>query len=277
VLRTHTSPVQARALLERARADLHRLPGRVFPHGRARRHAHRRPSTRSRASPSTRASRWPTSRAPSTDFAAACSVRASHAPAPVLLPVHRAERRDGPALLRVPRRGPGLPHLQGHRLDRVGRLRDGQPNVLDARAASTRDLFGLCLRHGHRPGADVPHGGLDMRDMIEGDVRFSRAVRDGDLMRVPVDWLRELRRRSRRAFAGGTSPRTSSGSGSRRRACTEGNSRGPLVVGRVLSKVPEPQKNGKTINWCMSTSAPTANGPRRAAGNRVRRPQLRRR
>lgn len=26
--------------------------------------------------------------------------------------------------------------------------------------------------------------------------------------------------------------------------------RGPLVIGRVLSKEPEPQKNGKTINWC---------------------------
>jgi phenylalanyl-tRNA synthetase beta chain len=26
--------------------------------------------------------------------------------------------------------------------------------------------------------------------------------------------------------------------------------RGPLVVGRVLAKEPEPQKNGKTINWC---------------------------
>ncbi|PZR55470.1 phenylalanine--tRNA ligase subunit beta [Xylanimonas oleitrophica] len=26
---------------------------------------------------------------------------------------------------------------------------------------------------------------------------------------------------------------------------------GPLVVGRVLERVPEPQKNGKTINWCQ--------------------------
>ena len=36
-------------------------------------------------------------------------------PAAVVLPVHRAERRDGPALLRLPRRRPGLPHLQGDR------------------------------------------------------------------------------------------------------------------------------------------------------------------
>ncbi len=35
--------------------------------------------------------------------------------------------------------------------------------------------------------------------------------------------------------------------------------RGPLVVGRVLSMEPEPQKNGKTINWC-SVDVGGANG-----------------
>jgi phenylalanyl-tRNA synthetase beta chain len=34
---------------------------------------------------------------------------------------------------------------------------------------------------------------------------------------------------------------------------------GPLVVGRVLSREPEPQKNGKTINWC-SVDVGAANG-----------------
>jgi phenylalanyl-tRNA synthetase beta chain len=34
---------------------------------------------------------------------------------------------------------------------------------------------------------------------------------------------------------------------------------GPLVVGRVLSKEPEPQTNGKTINWCTVDVGP-ANG-----------------
>jgi phenylalanyl-tRNA synthetase beta chain len=32
--------------------------------------------------------------------------------------------------------------------------------------------------------------------------------------------------------------------------------RGPIVVGRVLSVVPEPQKNGKTINWCQVDCGP---------------------
>ena len=34
---------------------------------------------------------------------------------------------------------------------------------------------------------------------------------------------------------------------------------GPIVVGRVLERVPEPQKNGKTINWC-SVDVGDANG-----------------
>jgi phenylalanyl-tRNA synthetase beta chain len=39
--------------------------------------------------------------------------------------------------------------------------------------------------------------------------------------------------------------------------------RGPLVVGRVLTMQPEPQKNGKTVNWCTVDVGPelnTANG-----------------
>jgi phenylalanyl-tRNA synthetase beta chain len=35
--------------------------------------------------------------------------------------------------------------------------------------------------------------------------------------------------------------------------------RGPLVVGKVLTMEPEPQKNGKTINWC-TVDVGTANG-----------------
>jgi len=34
---------------------------------------------------------------------------------------------------------------------------------------------------------------------------------------------------------------------------------GPLVIGRVLTKEPEPQKNGKTINWC-TVDVGTSNG-----------------
>lgn len=39
---------------------------------------------------------------------------------------------------------------------------------------------------------------------------------------------------------------------------------GPVVVGQVLSRVPEPQSNGKTINWCQVRVAPE--GQRAADG-----------
>lgn len=34
---------------------------------------------------------------------------------------------------------------------------------------------------------------------------------------------------------------------------------GPLVVGRVLTQTPEPQKNGKTVNWCLVDVGPEHN------------------
>src|ERR687889_2420161 len=34
---------------------------------------------------------------------------------------------------------------------------------------------------------------------------------------------------------------------------------GPLVIGRVLTMEPEPQKNGKTINWCTVDVGPELN------------------
>ena len=55
VLRTHTSPVQIRTMLEREPPIYVHLPGQGVPHRRARRDAHARCSTRSRAWPSTRA------------------------------------------------------------------------------------------------------------------------------------------------------------------------------------------------------------------------------
>ncbi len=36
---------------------------------------------------------------------------------------------------------------------------------------------------------------------------------------------------------------------------------GPLVVGRVVERTPEPQKNGKTINWCRVDVGPAHNEP----------------
>ena len=36
---------------------------------------------------------------------------------------------------------------------------------------------------------------------------------------------------------------------------------GPLVVGQVVELTPEPQKNGKTINWCRVDVGPDHNEP----------------
>ncbi len=69
-------------------------------------------------------------------------------------------------------------------------------------------------------------------------------------MLVPVEWLREL----------ADVPAGSDGSqiaadlvrvGLEEEGLHGGEVTGPLVVGRVLEKSPEPQKNGKTINWCQ--------------------------
>jgi phenylalanyl-tRNA synthetase beta chain len=68
-------------------------------------------------------------------------------------------------------------------------------------------------------------------------------------MRVPVDWLREYV----------AVPEEATGEqiaadlvrvGLEEEGLHTGGVTGPLVVGRVLTKDPEPQKNGKTINWC---------------------------
>ncbi len=77
-------------------------------------------------------------------------------------------------------------------------------------------------------------------------------------MRVPVDWLREYV----------AVPAEASGAdiaaalvkvGLEEEGLHGGGVTGPLVVGRVLTKEAEPQKNGKTINWC-SLDVGSANG-----------------
>ena len=68
-------------------------------------------------------------------------------------------------------------------------------------------------------------------------------------MHAPVSWLREL----------ADVPADATGEdiaaalvrvGLEEEGLHGGDISGPLVVGRVLSVEPEPQKNGKTINWC---------------------------
>ena len=98
------------------------------------------------------------------------------------------------------------------------------------------------------------HGVEDMRDMVEGDVRFTRpssaAPANGPLMRAPVSWLREYvdlppevtgRDLAERLVALGLEVETVDRPGE--------EISGPLVVGRVLTVEEEQHSNGKTIRW----------------------------
>ena len=160
VLRTHTSPGAGphHARPARRRSTSSARAGSSAPTSTTPPTA--RSSTRSRASPSTRASPWPTSRAPSTTSPPRCSARGSP---------RGSARRTSRSPSRPPRstcvcfvcRGQSpavddLPHLPGRGLDRVGRLRRGQPAGAHRLRRRPRALQRLRLRHGHRPDADVP-------------------------------------------------------------------------------------------------------------------------
>src|SRR6478672_1620340 len=69
-------------------------------------------------------------------------------------------------------------------------------------------------------------------------------------MRVPLDWLREYVAVPPDA-TGVDVAAALVAVGLEEEGLHGGGVTGPLVVGRVLSLVKEPQKNGKTINWCQ--------------------------
>ena len=68
-------------------------------------------------------------------------------------------------------------------------------------------------------------------------------------MHAPVSWLRELAEVPADA-TGADIAAALVRVGLEEEGRSGGDISGPLVVGRVLSVEPEPQKNGKTINWC---------------------------
>ncbi|TWP33347.1 phenylalanine--tRNA ligase subunit beta [Leekyejoonella antrihumi] len=77
-------------------------------------------------------------------------------------------------------------------------------------------------------------------------------------MRVPVEWLREyvaVPKDARGVDVAASLVQV----GLEEEGVHGGQVTGPLVVGKVLTLDPEPQKNGKTINWC-SVDVGAANG-----------------
>ena len=77
-------------------------------------------------------------------------------------------------------------------------------------------------------------------------------------MRAPIEWLRELTEIDPQA-KGVDVAATLVRVGLEEEEIHGGEATGPLVVGRVLERVPEEQKNGKTINWCQ-VDVGSANG-----------------
>jgi Phenylalanyl-tRNA synthetase alpha subunit len=127
VLRTHTSPVQVRSMLERDlplyivcpgkvfRTDeldathsavFHQVEGLAVAEGLTMAHLARHPRPLRRG---------------------ALREESRDATSAVILPLHRAQRRARLPVLHLRRLGRALPHLWWHRMDRVGWLRDGQP------------------------------------------------------------------------------------------------------------------------------------------------------
>ncbi len=79
-------------------------------------------------------------------------------------------------------------------------------------------------------------------------------------MRVPLSWLREYVDLPADLTTQQLADRLTAFDLKLEEIVSSGVS-GPLVVGRVLSLVKEPQKNGKTINWCRVDVGPAHNEP----------------
>src|ERR1700710_2540305 len=70
-------------------------------------------------------------------------------------------------------------------------------------------------------------------------------------MKAPVSWIREYADLPADVAVDDLAPRlTALGLKLESLERPGADITGPLVVGRVLTMNPEPQKNGKTINWC---------------------------
>src|SRR6185312_2704240 len=172
--------------------------------------------------------------------------RGEDSPAPQLLPVHRTERRDG----RLAAERQGRRALGG-----VGRMRHGQPQRASSGRHRPGRVPGLRLWHGYRAHPAVPQRPERYERHGRGRYPLQPAVRNGGLMRVPLSWLREFV-----DVPADSTPEDVHAALVRVGLEEEDIHRfelsGPIVVGQVLEFTPEPQSNGKTINWCSVRVAP---------------------
>ena len=196
LLRTHTSPMQVRAMEVQEPPIYIVVPGRVVPAATPRTPRTCRCSTSSRASPSTRTSRSPTSRACCSSSPARCSARRREVRLrPGYFPFTEPSVEVDVSCFRCGGTGwlPGgsAAHLQGRGLDRDPRLGDGRPERLRLRAEQGYDperVQGFAFGMGIERIAMLVHGVPDLRMLFENDLRLLEQFGRG--MRVPVGWLR---------------------------------------------------------------------------------------
>ena len=160
-------------------ADLRRLPRPGVPHRRVRRHA--QPGLPPGRGPGDRRGHHdgPPQGHPRPLRRADVRRGHQHPVPPVVLPVHRAERRGRPGLLRVPRRR--------HARRRACRTCRGEgwiewggcgvvnPRVLAACGVDAERYTGFAFGMGIDRTLMFRHGIEDLRELFEGDVRFTTA------------------------------------------------------------------------------------------------------
>ncbi len=124
------------------------------------------------------------------------------------------------------------------------------PRVLTACGVDNERYTGFAFGMGIDRTLMFRHGVADMRDMFEGDVRFSTAF-GSESVKAPVSWIREYADLPADVTAEDLAHRlTALGLKLESLERPGHDITGPLVIGRVLTMEAEPQKNGKTINWC---------------------------
>ena len=172
----------------------------------------------------------------------------------------------------VGRPRPPLPDLQERGLDRVGRLRHGQPPRAAGLRCRPRRLHRLRLRDGHRPDPDVPQ-------QRRGHARHGRGRRPvqplaagSGPMRAPLELAARVRRAARGRRPAAAWPRALIRAGLEVETVEAAGAdvTGPLVIGTVLAYEVEEHSNGKAIRWCHVDV-----GEAEAARHRLRCPQLR--
>ncbi len=270
VLRTHTSPVQVRTMLDPDAPDLRRGPGKVFRTDDLDA-THTPVFHQVEALAVDKGLTMAHLRGAIDHFVHALFGRRAHPASGVVLPVHRTVDGDRLPVLRLPGRECRLPHVRRAGLDRAGRLGMVNRKVLIACGIDPDVYTGFAFGLGIERALMLRNGLSDMRDMVEGDVRFSsQQLRDGEsAMRVPLGWLREYADLPPGA-AGHDVAADLVPSAWRRSRSTAASSPARLVVGRVLSfdeRIAEERQADPVLHRRCGRARPAARRRHPSAGS----------